>query len=129
MINVVTLVGVIQETPVLREFESGAKGAFMTLRVVKPFKSMDGTYDSEFIKCSLWEGIATSTCEFCQKGDIVGIRGRLSTKLEDVSFECEDNILHKKITTLQVIVERVAFISLSKKKEQNNVPYQDVVEN
>ena len=47
MLNIVTLVGVLQENPELKEFESGVKGTFITLRVVKPFKSMDGNYDME----------------------------------------------------------------------------------
>lgn len=126
MLNIVTLVGVLQENPELKEFESGVKGTFITLRVVKPFKSMDGNYESEFIKCALWEGIASSTCDFCTKGDIIGIRGRLTARSEDVTFEVDNQVYHKKINSLQVIAERVAFIAVSKRKQNDQeFAYQD----
>lgn len=125
MMNIVTLVGVIQDIPTIREFESGVKGAFLTLRVMKPFKSVDGSYDSEFIKCTLWEGLAQSTCEYCTKGDIIGIRGRLSVRNEEIQFECDNTVHKKKINNLSVIVERVAFISVGNKTKVES-PYQEV---
>ena len=39
--------------------------------------NIDGQYDTDFLDCSLWTGIAESTAEYCKKGDIVGIRGRV----------------------------------------------------
>lgn len=131
MINIVTLVGVLQDTPELKEFESGAKGAFITLRIVKPFKSLDGMYEADFIKCILWEGIAQNTCEYCQKGDVIGIRGRLATRIEEVTLEHGDKECKKKVSNLQVIVERVTFISTTKRKSiDNQAPaFQDVESN
>lgn len=128
MINIVTLVGVITEDPVLKEFDNGLKGAFIVLRVMRPFKSMDGTYESDFIRCSLWEGIAQNTCEYCRKGDVIGVRGRLISKSEDVVFNCEHEQHVKKISMLQLVVERVSFITTAKKYNSNNSFYQDVTE-
>lgn len=127
MLNIVTLVGVLQETPELKEFESGTKGAFITLRVAKPFRSMDGSYESDFVKCALWEGIAQSTCDYCQKGDIIGVRGRLTTKVDEICFDCGETQHKKRINQIQVIAERVAFICTSKRKSQENIgePYQE----
>lgn len=129
--NIVTLVGSIIDMPVLREFESGAKGTMITLRVARPFKSLDGLKESDFIKCYLWEGIAQSVCEYCTKGDVIGVRGRLSTYTEEVVVNCETANHVKRIAVLQFIVERVSFISTSKKyKEQydESHPFQDLVE-
>ncbi len=128
MINIVTLVGVITEEPVLKEFENGLKGAFIVLRVTRPFKSMEGTYESDFIRCSLWEGIAQNTCEYCRKGDVIGVRGRLVSKTEDVVFNCEKEQHVKKISMLHLVVERVSFITTAKKFKENSSFYQDVVE-
>lgn len=115
MLNIVTLVGIIVEDPILKEFESGTKGTFLTLRIAKPFRSMDRNYESEFIRCVLWEGIAQSTCEYCVKGDVVGIRGRIATRTQEVVFNCENTQHKKKINTIEIIGERVSFISTSKK--------------
>lgn len=124
--NNLTLVGTLVEDPELREFDNGLKGAFIVLRVMRPFKSMDGSYEADFIRCSLWEGIAQSTCEYCHKGDIIGIRGRLTSRSDEVVFNCEQEQHVKKISTLHVIVERVSFISASKKYRDLNSPFQDV---
>lgn len=124
--NNVTLVGTLVEEPELREFDNGLKGAFIVLRVMRPFKSMEGTYEADFIRCSLWEGIAQSTCEYCRKGDIIGIRGRLSNRSEEVVVNCELEQHVKKIIALYVIVERVSFISTSKKYYESDIPYQNV---
>lgn len=127
MLNIVTLVGVLQDNPELVAFDSGTKGAFITLRITKPFKSLDGTYDSDFIRCVLWDGIAQSTCEYCQKGDIIGVRGRLTNKTDEVSIDVDGTTYKKKVSHIQVIVERVSFISASKRKSKEEIanPYQD----
>lgn len=115
--NIVALVGTIVETPTIHEFEKGFKGAFLTLRVIKPFKSIEGNYEADFIRCVLWEGIAQSTCEYCMKGDVIAVRGRVGTYTEEVTFNCENEEHKKKINTNHVIVERVTFISTSKKNK------------
>lgn len=117
--NIVILIGTIVDEPSVKEFEGGAKGTFLTLRVAKPFKSMEGNYEADFIRCVLWEGIAKNTCEYCMKGDTIGIRGRISPRYEDIVFDCPTNEHKKKIVNNQIIVERVTFISTYKKNSQN----------
>lgn len=121
MLNMVCLVGRLVEDPTLKEFETGSKGAFVTLAVTKPFRSMDHNYEADFIRCVLWEGIAENTCEYCRKGDVIGIRGRLSTRVQEILFNC-DTIQHKKkINVIEVIAERVSFISTSKRSNDQSV--------
>lgn len=130
--NIVTLIGVIVDSPILREFDSGARGSFITLKVARPFKSMDGNFEFDYIKCCLWEGIAQNTCEYCTKGDTIAIRGRLATYSDEIKVsDANGNEKFKKISTLQCIVERVSFISTSRRNKQydpSNEPYQDLVE-
>ena len=71
---------------------------------------MEGTYDTDFIKCVLWNVIAENTCEYCKKGDIVGVKGRLQTS----SYEDKDGV--KKYTS-DVIAEKVTFLSSKKADE------------
>lgn len=42
---------------------------------------MNGEYETDFINCVLWDSVAKSTSEYCKKGDIVGIKGRLQTRV------------------------------------------------
>lgn len=120
MINSVLLVGRIVETPVLKNYEDGSY-AVIRLAVNRPFRNSDGDYDTDFIRCVVWNSMATSTCDYCRKGDIVGIRGRLVQKHSDVSFDYNGEILKKSISTLEVVGERVVFIMTSGQKQVDNI--------
>lgn len=108
MLNSVIIVGRLTEDPVLRKLENGSTVCTLKLAVVRSFKNYDGEYETDFIKCTLWEGIASSAKEFCKKGSIVGVRGRLQTGKLEVKINDEP----KKIDMLEVIAERVSFIKV-----------------
>ena len=46
----------------------------LTIGVPRPYKNDKGEYDTDFIQCKLWQGIARNTSEYCKKGDLVGIK-------------------------------------------------------
>lgn len=77
-------------------------------RLIVIIKNVDGIYETDFIRCVLWNGIAGATSEFCKVGDVVGIKGRLQTSV----YENEDK---KKNYSTEVIAERVTFLSSGKK--------------
>ena len=112
MINQVTLVGRLTKKPELFLTENGKKGSFITLAVGRPYKNQDGQYDADFLDCTLWTGIAESTAEYCQKGDVVGIRGRIQSKI----IENEDGTKYKK---MEIIADRVTFLSSSKRNDDS----------
>ena len=89
---------------------NGKKVSSITLAVQRTFKNQDGIYEADFIRCILWNAIAASTTEYCHKGDIVGIKGRIQTS----SYEDEKG---NKVYTTEVIAEKVTFLS-SKKQEE-----------
>lgn len=74
MLNQAVLVGRIVQTPELKETESGKKLARVTLAVPRSFKNSNGEYETDFISCVMWKGVAESTVEYCQTGDLVGIK-------------------------------------------------------
>lgn len=115
MLNQVTLIGRVVEKPVLRCYDEEVNVATLILAVTRPFKNMDGNYDTDFIRITLWNGIAQSTAEYTQKGDIVGVKGRLVVRDSEVSFNSNDDSLKKKISILELIGERVIFIHSAKK--------------
>lgn len=126
MLNNVVLVGRVVETPTMKSSEQGFNFSTVTLAVMKPFKNSDGKYEYDFISCYLWDAIASSTCEYCRKGDMIGIRGRLTSKSKDVVFNGDEQSV-KRIQTLELVAERVFFISVTgKTKDPDGVNVDNV---
>lgn len=113
MLNQVVIVGRLVADPEVKKLENGKEVTNITLAVSRSYKNADGEYETDFIDCVLWNGIATNTAEYCKKGDIVGIKGRIQTEV----VEKED----KKNKYTQVIAERVTFLSSKSKDIQDEV--------
>ena len=107
MLNQVIIAGRLVSDPEIVTTENNKKRIFVTVAVPRSYKNVNGTYDTDFIRCILWGGIAESTCEYCQKGDIVGVKGRLQTS----NYEKEDG---EKVYVTDVIAEKVSFLSSKK---------------
>lgn len=114
MLNNVVLVGRVVDAPILRHFEGDYSGTFLTLAVNRPFKGYDNKPEVDFIRVVVWEGLAENASLYCHKGDTVGIRGRLSMRKLEVRLGDSDEF--KQISTVDVIGERIVFISNSRKK-------------
>lgn len=67
LLNQIVLVGRLANDPELYETETGKKVARVVLAVPRPYKNVEGEYESDFISCKLWQGIATSTTDYCKK--------------------------------------------------------------
>lgn len=111
MLNQVVIAGRLTGDPVVEEVEGGKKVSSITVAVPRSYKNVDGTYDTDFIRCTLWGGIAENTCEYCKKGDIVGVKGRIQTS----SYETEDG---DKKYAMEVVAEKISFLS-SRKADEN----------
>lgn len=110
MLNQVVLVGRLTDDVEVTTIDDNKKVSSLILAVQRTFKNVDGVYETDFIKCTLWNAIATSTSEYCHRGDIVGIKGRIQVN----SYEDKDGT--KKYTT-EVIAEKVTFLSNKKPEE------------
>ena len=108
MLNQVVLVGRLTSNLEAKELEDGKKVTNMTLAIPRSFKNADGEYETDFIECTLWNNIAENTAEYCKKGDIIGVKGRLQTD----SYEKDGN----KMKSLNVVAEKITFLS-SKAKD------------
>lgn len=108
MLNQVVLVGRLTEDPTVTKTETGKKYTSIVLAVQRAFKNTEGIYETDFIRCVLWNGIASNTSEFCHTGDILGVKGRLQNR----SYETADKEI-KYIT--EVVAERVTFLSSNNK--------------
>jgi len=104
MLNNVVLVGRVVRQPELTETQEKKQVSTITLAVSRAFKNSNtGEYDTDFINITLWENIAKNVCEYCGKGDIIGVRGRLIHRTYEIPN-------FKSIKAIEVIAERVSFI-------------------
>lgn len=87
MLNQAVLVGRIVKEPELRKTDNGRAVSNITLAVPRAFKNTNGEYETDFISCVLWKGVAESTVAYCKKGDLVGVRGRLQTRIYEKDEE------------------------------------------
>jgi len=102
--NNVTLVGRLTSEPEVKELNDGTYRTLITIAISRDYRNSEGEKMADFVKCVLWNGIASATKDYCHKGDVVGIRGKLQSR----TYETENN---EKKYVLEVLVEKITFIS------------------
>lgn len=80
MINNVTLVGRLTKDPELKHTPSNVAVATFTLAVNRNFKGANGEREADFINCMMWRKQAELFAEWCKKGNLVGVTGRIQTR-------------------------------------------------
>lgn len=118
MLNQTVIVGRLVRDPEVRETESGKKVSEIKLAVPRSYKNSEGEYDTDFISCVLWSGIAENTAEYCRKGDLIGIKGRIQTT------QIEENGNSKDV--MEVVAEKVTFLSSKKTKDEEELEDKDI---
>ena len=108
MLNQAVLVGRIVQEPELNKTDAG-NVMHITLAVPRSFKNINGEYDTDFINCTLWQAIAENTVEYCKKGDLVGIKGRIQ------SSNYEDKEGNKRYA-VEIVAEKVTFLASKREK-------------
>lgn len=110
MLNQTVIVGRIVRDPELKETDTGKKVTNITVAVPRSYKNINGEYETDYIPCVLWKGVAESTSQYCKKGDLVGIKGRIQSR----SYEIEED----KKFVVELIAEKVTFLSSKKADEE-----------
>lgn len=113
MLNQTILVGRITQDPKITELEDGKKVCNITVAVPRSYKNANGEYDTDFIRCTMWSNIALNTCEYCKQGDLIGVKGRIQTRVIE-----KDN---SKQTIQEVLAEKVTFLTKIKEKNDDEV--------
>ncbi len=91
------MVGRLVEDPTLKETDN-SKVCNLKIAITRPYKNSEGMYETDFIQVSAWSVIAEKICEYCKKGDLIGVRGRLSGSNKG----------------LNAVAEKISFLSTSK---------------
>ena len=103
MYNQVYLIGRLTANPKVETNESDKKVLSITLAVQRGYKNSDGIYETDFVPCILWDGIASNTSEYCKKGDLVAIRGQIKTNKNKI---------------IEIIVDKISFLAQKNIKEE-----------
>lgn len=101
MMNQIILVGRLVKDPIVEGQDR--KVGIITLAIPRSFKNAEGMYDTDFVDCKIFDSIATNTSEYCKKGDLVGVKGRLQSTTEDDG----DGHFTRKI---EIIAEKITFL-------------------
>lgn len=113
MLNQTVIVGRLVRNPELSETENGNKVTNITLAVPRSFKNMNGEYDTDFISCVLWKGVAENTAEYCKKGDLIGVKGHIQSRQIQIDEATRRNVI-------EVVAEKVTFLSSNHKNEEQD---------
>lgn len=110
MLNQVVLVGRLTRDIVVNKSDKGVKVATISLAIPRSFKNSEGLYDTDFVDCVAFDSIASNTSEYCKKGDIVGVKGRVQSRtIENAG---------KKENIMDIICEKITFLSSHTKEEK-----------
>ncbi|EIJ80348.1 single-strand binding protein [Bacillus methanolicus PB1] len=104
MINQVTLVGRLTRDPELRVTPEGTYVTNIILAVNRNYRNQHGEIDTDFVQCTLWKKLAENTAQYCRKGSVLGITGRIQTR----NYENQEG---KKVFVTEVVAEGVRFLS------------------
>ena len=118
MVNQIVLVGRIARAPEAKVSETGKKYATLTLAVPRNYKNVNGEYDTDFLDCTLWSSVAESTSEYCKTGDMIGVKGRVQSRI----IETPDGQRRKKT---EIVAERVTFLTSNSSKQDNETSEPD----
>lgn len=106
MLNQVVLVGRLTKDLETHILEDGRKVSTIYVAVQRPFKNVDGNYDTDFVKCSVWEGLSTLIEPYCQKGTMIALKGRIQSYKREIQ--------EKSYTFVEVVAERISYLKDTK---------------
>ncbi|MDY0278146.1 MAG: single-stranded DNA-binding protein [Acholeplasma sp.] len=108
MLNQLVLIGRVTHNPESVILDDGKKVLKCQIAVQRSFKNYDGEYDTDFISITAWEGLASVVENYLEKGMMIAVKGRVQTWQKEIN--------EKSITMLEVIAERITYLSQSQKK-------------
>ena len=121
MVNQIVLVGRIARTPEVRTSENCKKYSTLTLAVPRNYKNSNGEYDTDFLDCTLWTSVAESTSEYCKTGDMIGVKGRIQSRI----VETPDGQKRRKT---EIVAERVTFLTSNSSRRESETVEQEETE-
>ena len=95
MLNQMILVGRLIDDPKTEENKT-----IVTVSVPASAKDETGQYPVDTIEIELFGSIAKNTAEYCKKGDVIGVKGRIQKRDDE---------------PMKIVAEKVTFLTASSK--------------
>jgi len=114
MFNQVTLVGRVAKDPELRYTSDGVAVSNFTIALNRNFKNSNGDYEADFVNCHVWRKQAESLANYCLKGSLIGITGRLQSRHYD-------NNEGKRVYVTEVVADDVRFITIKNNSSNEQI--------
>lgn len=80
----------------------------ITLAIPRTYKNVNGEYDTDFVSCVVWKGVAENLVEYSKQGDLIGVKGRIQSRNIELDEE-------QKRQVVEVVANKVSFLSKSRK--------------
>ncbi|RUL53192.1 single-stranded DNA-binding protein [Lysinibacillus antri] len=103
--NHVGLVGRITRDPVLKAISENRNQTNFVIAINRNFRNSQGIVDSDFVNCIAWGKLAERIVQYCGRGSLIGINGRLQSR----SYTTKDNM---KVFSTEVVCDDVRFYAL-----------------
>ena len=94
----------------LKQTTSGVPVTTFSIAVKRNFKT-NGTYESDFFNCVAYRGTAEMISKYVNKGDLIGIEGRLQTR----NYTDKSG---RKVYVTELIADSVEFLQAKKDKQE-----------
>ena len=115
MLNRIHLIGRLTRDPELRYIANGHPMAQFTLAVDRDFRTAGGDREADFVNCVTWRKLAEQVGQYCAKGRLVAVEGRLQTR----AYEAQDGT-RRKMT--EVVGDRVWFLDSRRADTETATP-------
>lgn len=106
MLNCVILEGRLIQKP---ELNGVKEKTYCNFTIALNGAKKETTY---FISCWAWENVAKNLVAFCDKGSLIGLRGRLTTR----TYQNKEG---KNVLVYEVVADEIAFLESKKVKEES----------
>ena len=95
MLNQIVLVGRLIDDPKIEDNKT-----IVIISVPASAKDENGEYPVDMIEIEMFDNIAKNTVDYCKKGDVIGVKGRIQRRDDE---------------QMKVIAEKVTFLTASSK--------------
>ena len=112
MLNVSIIAGRLTRKPELKYTQSNVPVVSFSLACEDDFKDQNGNTGVDFIDVVAWRGTAEMVAKYCDKGRLVGVKGRIKTR------SWKDNDGNNRKTT-EIHAEKVYFLGESKRNAED----------
>ncbi len=97
--NQIVLVGRLIDDPKAEDNKT-----IVIISVPASVKDENGEYPVDAIEIEMFNDIAKNTAEYCKKGDVIGVKGRIQKRDDEL---------------MKVVAEKVTFLTSRKGEEEN----------